>query len=232
MRERLAEWHRVDPGRIVVAGSGSEFIFRFTAWAARLSRHSVSVPAHAFGDYAAAAQAHGLDSGSQKLRRTRPSDALRWLCEPSSPLGRTMTRAAFCVRLLVDLDALRAAAPGRRSALGACRARSPLATVDSPNKALGLTGVRAAYAIAPMPISGRRAALNALVRRPSWVLGTHGVAMLHAWCGSEAQAWLSRKPHDAARAGSRPQVEMPRAGLQTVVARAIANFFPVAGGLG
>lgn len=64
----------------------------------------------------------------------------------------------------------------------------------SPNKALGLTGVRAAYIIAP-----QTASVDTLeqVQRlaASWVIGTHGEAMLQEWCSMEVQTWLqsSRK---------------------------------------
>jgi histidinol-phosphate aminotransferase len=57
----------------------------------------------------------------------------------------------------------------------------------TPNKALGLTGVRAAYAIAPD--ARQAAAVGALA--PSWPLGTDGVALLHAWVGDAAQDWLA-----------------------------------------
>src|SRR5690606_7697657 len=58
----------------------------------------------------------------------------------------------------------------------------------SPNKALGLTGVRAAYAIAPLGASAVLAELEALA--PSWPLGAHGEAMLLAWTTPAVQDWL------------------------------------------
>ena len=58
----------------------------------------------------------------------------------------------------------------------------------SPNKALGLTGVRASYAIAPLAAQAAAEKLDALA--PSWVIGAHGVAMLQAWTRSDTQAWL------------------------------------------
>jgi histidinol-phosphate aminotransferase len=60
----------------------------------------------------------------------------------------------------------------------------------SPNKALGLTGVRAAYAIAPADAAAAVAALDALA--PSWPVGAHGVAMLLAWCEPSVQQWLAQ----------------------------------------
>jgi histidinol-phosphate aminotransferase len=58
----------------------------------------------------------------------------------------------------------------------------------TPNKALGLTGVRAAYAVAPVDQADNAAALEQLC--PSWPVGAHGEAMLQTWTGREAQDWL------------------------------------------
>ena len=59
----------------------------------------------------------------------------------------------------------------------------------TPNKALGLTGVRAAYAIAPEGADALVAALTALA--PSWPVGAHGVALLHSWVQPATQRWLA-----------------------------------------
>ena len=59
----------------------------------------------------------------------------------------------------------------------------------SPNKALGLTGVRAAYAIAPQGADADAADLAALA--PSWPTGAHGVALLQAWVQPTTQQWLA-----------------------------------------
>ena len=59
----------------------------------------------------------------------------------------------------------------------------------SPNKALGLTGVRAAYAIAPLD---SQALVNQLVGlSASWPLGAHGVALLESWVSADVQTWLA-----------------------------------------
>ena len=59
----------------------------------------------------------------------------------------------------------------------------------SPNKALGLTGVRAAYAIAPLGSDAMVNQLNGL--SASWPLGAHGVALLESWVTADVQTWLS-----------------------------------------
>jgi len=66
----------------------------------------------------------------------------------------------------------------------------------TPNKALGLTGVRGAYVLAPLradataqaSVQVQTQALQSLA--PSWPVGAHGVAMLQAWVQPEVQAWL------------------------------------------
>jgi histidinol-phosphate aminotransferase len=65
----------------------------------------------------------------------------------------------------------------------------------SPNKALGMTGVRAAYLIAPsaaLEANRFAARLGTLLQwlAPSWPVGTQGVAMLQAWCLPSVQRWL------------------------------------------
>lgn len=58
----------------------------------------------------------------------------------------------------------------------------------SPNKSLGLTGVRAAYALAPL---GSDVAVLELHRLcASWPVGAHGVSMPQAWLQSNVQDWL------------------------------------------
>ncbi|MFN3496668.1 MAG: aminotransferase class I/II-fold pyridoxal phosphate-dependent enzyme, partial [Hydrogenophaga sp.] len=63
----------------------------------------------------------------------------------------------------------------------------------SPNKAMGLTGVRGAYAIAP--VHGATLVHEMEDMAASWPLGAHGVAMLQAWVGVEAQQWLIWSRH-------------------------------------
>lgn len=189
LRDQLADWHGVAPPRIVIAGSASEFIFRISGWVAATSKQkTVSLPQHGYGDYAAASLAHGLH-----VTADAQDPALVWCCDPSSPLGQPQA----------DLSAVLQAKPGRTVVLD--RAYEPLRLgapfafppdrldavwqLWSPNKAMGLTGVRGAYAIAPDGADDAVRALNRLA--PSWVLGAHGVALLSAWATRAAQAWLA-----------------------------------------
>lgn len=180
LRERLAARHGVAPARVLLAASASEFIQRLTAAAVRLGVKAADWPARAYGDYAAAAQAWGL-------KRDAAVAGLRWCAELDSPDGRD--GAVPRLDALVCLD--RAYGPLRLSGNSVWTAaeRERAFQLFTPNKALGLCGVRGAYAIAPLDQGDWVAVLRAL--EPSWVLGTQGLAMLEAWCLPSVQGWLS-----------------------------------------
>jgi histidinol-phosphate aminotransferase len=185
LRAALAVFHAVEPWRIVLAGSASEFIFRMTAWVRQQGGLRVSLPQHAYGDYAHAAQAWGLEAATNSDLAN-----LVWACEPSSPLGQAHTHwPVDLVRAPVVLDC--AYAPLRLSGATSLNAAQldSVWQLFSPNKSLGLTGVRAAYAVAPLGAEVAVQQLNALA--PSWVVGAHGVALLTAWTQADVQAWLA-----------------------------------------
>ncbi|SHN26822.1 aminotransferase class I/II-fold pyridoxal phosphate-dependent enzyme [Rhizobacter sp. OV335] len=179
LRRALAAYHHVTADRVVIAASASEFIARIST-AVALTRPSagVFIPRPCYGDYAAAALARGL--------REVECDAatLVWHASPGSPLGRStplpLTPGAVHI---VD----RAYAPLR---LQGDDPAPPEAAWQlwSPNKALGLTGIRGAYAIAPPHDAITTAPLEVLA--PSWPLGAHAVLMLQAWTSPAVQAWL------------------------------------------
>jgi histidinol-phosphate aminotransferase len=191
LKEQLAEFHCVEPGRIVIAGSASEFIFRITAWVMRLGwqqgwlhgGQTVRVPVHAYGDYAQAARAWGMSIV------TAGPVALQWHADPSSPLGQSVphdsapsgasVQVLDCAYEPLRLGGTTVWTPAQRDTLW---------QLYTPNKALGLTGVRAAYAIAPVGSARAVAGLNALCA--SWPLGAHGVALLQSWVHADTQAWL------------------------------------------
>ena len=191
LRKALADFHGVAVERMVLAGSASEFIFRITSFIAFTARttqqrkKSVWIPRHAYGDYAHAAHAWGLE----RVTDIRTAD-LVWACEPSSPLGQAHTEWAYSPTATVVLDC--AYAPLRLSGQPSLNAEGLQSVwqLYSPNKALGLTGIRAAYAIAPRGAESTVVELNALA--PSWVVGSHGVAMLMAWTQSSSQNWLAQ----------------------------------------
>lgn len=192
LRGRLAAFHGVVADRIVIAASASEFIHRISAAVAQDGGSRVWLPAHSYGDYERAAQAWGL----RVLRapQSHADAALRWCCEPSSPLGQPqadlpLQAAGTGGACVLDLAYEPLRLEGRPSLDAAQRNR--VWQLWTPNKAMGLTGIRAAYAIAPEEAD---ASFMARIERlaPSWPLGTHGVALLETWTGDDAQRWLAQ----------------------------------------
>ncbi len=187
LREALAGFHAVDAARIAIAGSASEFIGRFTAWVAREGGRRVWLPEFAYGDYATAAEAWRLSRAQDPARAQ-----LAWLCEPASPLGTDEPEADRVLASGAPVVLDRAYEPLRLQGRGSLdtAALEHVWQLWTPNKALGLTGVRGAYAIAPRHGGDAVQALDRLA--PSWPLGAHAVAMLEAWVDPAAQDWLAR----------------------------------------
>ena len=199
LRAALAALHGVAPDRIVVAGSASEFIHRITTWARLHGCTQVLLPPHGYGDYAQAAQAHGL----AVLRRSAKaavggegvgrSATLQWACEPASPLGTVdgVLSAWHGPTPPGSVRVLDCAYRPLRLATSHSDAELPASAWQlwSPNKSLGLTGVRAAYAVAPAGAEGMVPALQSLA--PSWPVGAHGVALLEAWATPAVQQWVA-----------------------------------------
>jgi histidinol-phosphate aminotransferase len=228
LRTRLAAFHGVDTARVVLAGSASEFIFRITAWVAQQSGpkrgRKVCLPLHGFGDYKQAAQAWGLGLTSDASKAQ-----MVWACEPSSPLG--VAHAAWPDHVL-DPSAAEGIAPVVLDCAYAPLRLDGAPSLDvarlgrvwqlwSPNKSMGLTGVRAAYAIAPEGGEDAVRVLDALA--PSWPLGAHGEALLQAWVLPEVQNWLTESLHTLRR-WKAMQIDMLQ-GLGWTCLPSEANFF-------
>ena len=199
LRERLAAWHGVAPARVLFAASASEFIQRVTAVGQRLAAGPVALPALAYGDYASAAMACGrtvlIEGGAWATAPT-----LRWCANPGSPLGQAALPPADPGAVPTVLDA--AYEPLRLDGdLGWPQpARDAVFQLHTPNKALGLPGVRGAYAIAPARADGPVAAWCDALKQaePSWPLGAHAVALLEAWTHPATQDWLATARHTLA----------------------------------
>ncbi|NML16014.1 aminotransferase class I/II-fold pyridoxal phosphate-dependent enzyme [Azohydromonas sp. G-1-1-14] len=203
LRQGLGAFLGVAPGRVLPTAGSSEGIRRLTL-AARLQGVSVVwVPQPGYGDYRAAAQALGLEvrgytsAGALLDGLQRGAGrALVWLCEPCNPTGATLPAAFW--------PALQEMAQARGAWLALDRAYEPLRLwgqdpvpdavaqsawqLGSPNKALGLTGVRAGWIVAPGD-GELGAALLALA--PSWVLSAEGVEFLKAWTLPQTQQVLA-----------------------------------------
>jgi histidinol-phosphate aminotransferase len=199
LRSKLADFHRVEAWRIVISGSASEFIFRITALAKLQGADSVYVPPHSFGDYAHAARAWGLP-----ISLDATTAGLVWHCQPSSPMGQVDTYAVEALSKAIHVldlayaplqlsDGISVNSRLRGGVNSRLRGKDGLHDMVwqlySPNKALGLTGVRAAYAVAPL---GSESFVDQLAGlSASWVLGAHGVALLESWVNADVQSWLA-----------------------------------------
>ena len=182
LRDALARFHGVTHERIVLAASASEFIRRMTqAVALQRPGAAVHAPSPGYGEYAQAARALGL-----AMADANAAD-LVWHTEPGSPGGLSSAPPEVRDGAVLVVDA--AYAPLRLDDRRSTVADHAWQLV-SPNKALGLTGVRAAYAIAASNAQMLVARLERLA--PSWPIGAHGVAMLNTWVEPETQAWLQQ----------------------------------------
>ena len=129
----------------------------------------------------------------KSIRLDRPLDLpapaseahLAWHGDPASPTGQTTTPPELAPGAVGVVDM--AYAPLRLE--GASSSVPDYWQLWTPNKALGLTGVRAAYAVAPASADEALVqTLSALM--PSWSIGAHGVAMLESWTEPEVRQWL------------------------------------------
>lgn len=175
-----------DVDRVLPTAGGAEAIRRMTLAAMLTGRREVWVPQPGFGDYAVAAQALQLTvrpyARPEDIRPTAP--ALVWRCEPCNPTGASAA-AWPAMDALVVVD--RAYEPLRLH--GEAPPLPPGAwEMACPNKALGLTGVRAGYLVAPATDDVWAQALSLA---PSWVLSAEGVALLSHWHSDETAAWLA-----------------------------------------
>lgn len=201
VRHALAALHGVAPHRVLLAASASEFIQRITAVGGRLAPGPVQVPRHAYGDYADAAVAWGrgvirVDGvGTQAAAAAEAAGAatLVWQAEPSSPFGHDDPPPAHPGTRPTVLDAVYAPLRLQGASTWPREAQDAVFVLHSPNKALGLTGVRGAYAIAPaeagFDVPAWCAALEAAA--PSWPLSAQADAMLRQWAMPEVQRWVA-----------------------------------------
>ena len=245
LRQQLAAFHGVAPQRVVLAASASEFIHRITSLAAQRGAAQVGVPQYSYGDYAHAAEVRAL--AVLRAGQGPAAGGLAWACEPSSPLGlsdpavRVWREASGASGADIAGPALRvldcAYVPLRLDPPGAWAGAPPAQLpahcwqLWTPNKALGLTGVRAAYAIAPPGDEALARELTGLAA--SWPVGAHGVAMLQAWVQPATQHWLVHSL-DSLRAWKTRQQALCTDLGWTVHPGSLANYFcaqPVCGTL-
>ncbi len=193
LREQLGLAHGVPPGRILPASGGAEAIRRLSLAALLQGLREVWVPSPGFGDYAAAAQALGLRvrcyANVTQLLQELGSETMVWICEPCNPTGESLASAQIAaVAARAALTVLDRAYEPLRLAGMAPALPSNCWALHCPNKALGHTGVRAAYLIAP-----DEGALTQSMRQlaASWVLSAEGQVLLMQLHRPEIQAWLA-----------------------------------------
>lgn len=194
-RQTLAHHNGVDADRVVVGAGATELLHRLVA----VVGGPVVTEAACFGEYAAAAHAHG-----HEVRRVREdcdwARAVRGaglvvVASPGSPDGR--------VRPATWMDRVAAAAHDAGARLVVDLAYAPLVdgsvpvpdgavAVHAPNKAHGCTGLRAGWLEAPAGLATR-------LREGAvtWLVSAPGAAFLAATATAEAEAWV---------AGCRPQL--------------------------
>jgi histidinol-phosphate aminotransferase len=185
LRVALADWHDRRPEEIVVGAGACELIHR----AVRTTGGPVVLLEPTFGEYRYAAEVAGapvrVARDLDTWLRLLPGAALAFLCVPNSPDGSvadptTLADAAADAgcRLVIDLayhplSQVRPSPPAHAWQLWA------------PNKAHGVTGVRAAYLVTDAEAARR------LRRAPSWILSTHGEAFLATLPSVAARRWVA-----------------------------------------
>jgi histidinol-phosphate aminotransferase len=190
IRDTIAQFHGTTPDRIVVGAGASELVLRLI----RRLKGAVHQLAPTFSEYSRGAHVAGRRLISSRspgafLRRHSKNVGVGFICWPNNPTGdlwplEFVSEAAERAPLVVDmayasLCGIKINQAIESAAAGAYR-------LYSPNKAFGLTGVRAAYVIAPRPDQG----LASLA--PSWVIGQDAVNFLEAVCESPAREWLTQ----------------------------------------
>lgn len=191
LRTALAAWHDVDVSRVLIGSSASEWIARLTAYAAKqTSKAQVWLPQYHYGDYFHMAQVHGIQH-TQDIDRAD----LIWLCAPSSPLGQVQALPQNWQgrksKAIVVLDCAYMPLQLTQADIAPRLNVHDTWQLFTPNKALGLCGIRAAYVIAPEHATSTVLHdIDALA--PSWAIGAHGVALLHSWVQASTQSWLAQ----------------------------------------
>lgn len=196
LRQALAAHHATDPACIVVGTGVSELILRLV----RVRPGPMLVLGPTFSEYARCARIEGrtvreVASPADFLQRQREScstyprdpQGLGFLCWPNNPGGECwdlgfLADAASRGPLVVDLAYAPLSPLPMLNAIEAAAARA--VRLYAPNKAFGLTGLRAGYAVTPYPWPELHECAA------SWPVGPDGVAFLQAAIDAPALAWL------------------------------------------
>lgn len=241
LRATLAGWLGVAAARVLPTAGTAEAIRRLTLALAAAGAREVWVPQPGYADYGAAAHALGLavrpytDAMALPQALARAAQpVLLWLCEPCNPTGASLPPDFW--QALHPM--LRGGAQGPHRAVIdrayeplRLQGRDPVPTTlarhlwqcGSPNKALGLPGVRVGWVVAPTKAGDEARQVQALA--PSWVLSAEGVALLEAWCRADTQAVLARHRGQLGRWAERQRSCLADLGWQQ--GPTVANFWLV-----
>jgi histidinol-phosphate aminotransferase len=185
----LAQAHGVAEAQVAVGTGTSELIHRLSRW--NYLRGPILLLPPTFSEYARAARALDLPlweaRSPEEFLELLPRSSLAFLCVPNNPTGEVYPFLEEAARraggaLVLDLayhDLLERPIPLPHGVF----------QLYSPNKAHGLTGVRAGYLVAPLDLTPFRHLA------PSWPVSVYGEALLRGHLDPRAQAWLreSRK---------------------------------------
>ncbi len=187
VREALARFHGVEPHQVAVGTGTSELVHRLARWT--YLRGPILLLPPTFSEYARAARALDLPlweaRGPEEFLNLLPRAGLAFLSVPNNPTGE--------VYPFLEEAARRAQGTGRALVLdlayldlteGEVSLPQGVFRLYSPNKAHGLTGVRAGYLVAPLDLS------HFQHLAPSWPVSVHGEALLLGQLDPEARAWL------------------------------------------
>jgi len=190
LRAALSRHHGVAPERIVVGAGASELILR-------LIRHvpgPVLVLGPTFSEYARCARIEHrelieVQSPEAFLHEQQRGVGIGFICWPNNPTGDAWpldfpAQAAESGRVVVDLAYAALCPDGwmERAETAAANAYR----LYAPNKAFGLTGLRAAYVIPPS------AEPTLAWLAPSWVIDPAAEAFLRACIQPAAVHWLEK----------------------------------------
>jgi histidinol-phosphate aminotransferase len=189
LHQCLADFHGVSYKQVAVGAGASELILRLTRWPRTAG--SILTLAPTFGEYARVARIaklpHKEAHTEEEFLASLKSCTLGFLCLPNNPTGTLYTtdflaEVAFLSAqsgaiIVIDL-----------AYLPLCQTKMIIPKgfwqLHAPNKAHGMTGIRAGYLLAPESLQEFRDVA------PSWVVSAHGEAFLQWTLLTKAQDWV------------------------------------------
>ncbi len=191
LHQEIAAFHQVAPEQVAVGAGASELIVRLMRW--ERSAGPVLTLAPTFGEYARAARLAGLplhEAPSQvKFLEQLPLSRLAFLCIPNNPTG-VIYDADFLAQVATIAQKTGTIVVADLAYLALTQVEVTIPPgfwrMYAPNKAHGMTGVRAGYLIVPESLIDFRNVA------PSWVVSVHGETFLRSALAPAAQAWVKQ----------------------------------------